>query len=74
MSEVRCLQCGWVWLTRFNRLPVICANKKCQSPYWNDPNYNPRRVARVKETRSGGNIDNHMNTEVTTKPEVVGDI
>jgi hypothetical protein len=51
-----------------------CPNVICQSQFWNDPNYNPRKVARVKELSSGGNEENHMNAEVTTKPEVVGDI
>ena len=31
----KCLRCGYVWFTRKESKPNVCA--RCRSPYWNIP-------------------------------------
>lgn len=36
MLCMRCTRCGYKWNVRkTGKLPKICANEKCKSPYWN---------------------------------------
>lgn len=32
-----CLRCGYEWLSRLERLPMVCPS--CNSPYWNTPKW-----------------------------------
>lgn len=41
-AKLKCTRCGHEWLQRGIKLPKVCSNLKCKSPYWNKP--------RVKET------------------------
>lgn len=34
---LECLRCGWTWHPRTDKLPAVCPNPKCKSPYWNKP-------------------------------------
>ena len=35
--ELKCKRCGHKWRPRQNKLPKVCPNPKCKSPYWNIP-------------------------------------
>ncbi len=37
IPTLECLRCGHTWYPRTNRLPKVCPNRKCKSPYWNKP-------------------------------------
>ena len=37
IKKVKCNRCGYVWYPRKPEMPNNCANKKCNSPYWNKP-------------------------------------
>lgn len=37
IAEVTCKRCGYSWYPRSPRKPSFCANKKCNSPYWDRP-------------------------------------
>jgi len=34
---LECLRCGHTWRPRTDKLPAVCPNPKCKSPYWNKP-------------------------------------
>ena len=34
---LKCLRCGHSWRPREDKLPTVCPNPKCKSPYWNIP-------------------------------------
>lgn len=34
---LQCLRCGWTWRQRGDKLPKVCPNPRCKSPYWNRP-------------------------------------
>ena len=39
--ELRCLRCGHTWIPHNpNKIPKVCPNPKCKSPYWNRPRQN----------------------------------
>lgn len=42
--KLTCKRCGYHWVRRSGRLPEVCPNPKCKSPYWN-------REKRVKKGR-----------------------
>lgn len=33
--KLKCKRCGYEWTPRSNKLPEVCPNRKCKSPYWN---------------------------------------
>jgi len=33
--ECTCSRCGYVWATKTDKKPKVCANIRCKSPYWN---------------------------------------
>jgi hypothetical protein len=35
LPELECKRCGHRWTPRSPKLPKVCANSKCNSPYWN---------------------------------------
>lgn len=35
LPELECKRCGHKWTPRSPKLPKVCANSKCNSPYWN---------------------------------------
>jgi len=37
MPTLKCLRCGHKWHPRTDKLPAVCPNLKCKSPYWNKP-------------------------------------
>ena len=37
MKTLRCIQCGYVWMSKMSVPPVRCP--LCMSPHWNDPNW-----------------------------------
>ena len=37
LTILECLRCGWTWHPRTDKLPAVCPNPKCKSPYWNKP-------------------------------------
>lgn len=32
-----CTRCGYQWYPRWGIEPAHCANRRCNSPYWNRP-------------------------------------
>lgn len=44
LPKLICLRCGYSWTPRHDFDPVHCANRKCNSKYWNktrkNANYN----------------------------------
>lgn len=40
--ECKCERCGWTWTTKSNKLPKHCADKTCNSPYWQKPRRTPK--------------------------------
>jgi len=34
---LNCLRCGHNWRPKSDKLPKVCPNPKCKSPYWNKP-------------------------------------
>ena len=36
-NVLKCLRCGHSWRPREDKLPTVCPNTKCKSPYWNKP-------------------------------------
>lgn len=43
ISELKCTRCGHKWYPRKPQKPRNCANKMCNSPYWD----RPRRKAKA---------------------------
>jgi uncharacterized Zn ribbon protein len=37
-----CKRCGHEWKPRNDKLPTVCPNPKCKSPYWNKPRRNKK--------------------------------
>ena len=37
LPQLRCHRCGHSWVARSAKLPKICPNPACNSPYWNKP-------------------------------------
>ena len=37
LAKLTCLRCGHTWIPRSEKLPAVCPNPKCKSPYWNKP-------------------------------------
>ena len=37
LPTLTCTRCGHTWIPRSNKLPDVCPNPKCKSPYWNKP-------------------------------------
>jgi len=35
IKKIKCNRCGYEWYPRTPEKPKNCANKKCNSPYWN---------------------------------------
>ena len=33
--QLKCKRCGHEWIQRGTKLPKVCPNLKCKSPYWN---------------------------------------
>ena len=48
--ELECLRCGHKWRPRQDKLPLVCPNLKCKSPYWNIP-----RKPKPKKKNKGKN-------------------
>ena len=46
LPTLKCKRCGWRWFPRVPKLPKVCPNPKCKSPYW-DKDY--VRADKVKE-------------------------
>jgi len=44
LKQLICLRCGYEWWPKSPEKPKTCANKKCNSPYWD----RPRRVKFVE--------------------------
>ena len=42
-KKVKCNRCGYSWFTHKKGLPAHCANRKCNSPYWNKPRIYAKR-------------------------------
>lgn len=34
-DKLVCKRCGHKWKPRSDKLPIVCPNPKCKSPYWN---------------------------------------
>jgi hypothetical protein len=37
IAKLTCLRCGHIWVPRADKLPKVCPNGECKSPYWNKP-------------------------------------
>ena len=37
LTRLTCLRCGYAWWPRRTSRPVLCASRKCRSPYWDRP-------------------------------------
>lgn len=57
----RCYRCGYRWFPRnlnpdnlddIGELPVTCANRRCQSPYWNREYKNKKKSAKKNRSTS----------------------
>ena len=49
LPTLKCKRCGWGWFPRASKLPKVCPNPKCKSPYWNKDYV---RADKVKELES----------------------
>lgn len=45
LPTLKCTRCGYEWHPRAERLPKVCANRECKSPYWNRKRTLKRRAA-----------------------------
>jgi hypothetical protein len=43
LPQLKCLRCGHTWIPRNTKIPKVCPNPKCKSPYWNKSRNNERR-------------------------------
>lgn len=47
MVTMRCSRCGTKWRVRnMDKLPSICANPKCHTPYWNRERVRDRKTGK----------------------------
>jgi len=42
VPKLLCERCGHTWIPRIQTKPVCCANRKCNSPYWDRPRLKPK--------------------------------
>lgn len=42
LTKAKCKRCGYEWVPRISK-PVVCANKDCRTPYWNEEYRTERR-------------------------------
>lgn len=42
---LKCKRCGHTWHPRSEKLPNVCPNRDCKSPYWNRERTLKRKVA-----------------------------
>lgn len=37
LPTLTCTRCGHAWTPRSDKIPDVCPNPQCKSPYWNKP-------------------------------------